>query len=194
MKKVIAICGRKRSGKDTAADFISKTYGHCHVKIADPLKKVCGILFGYTQDQMENDRKEIACEPFGISPRQAMQFFGTEVMQYKIQELLPAMKARTFWINALVNQYKNKDTSIVISDVRFPHEITAIYEAYGRDNVTVVKVMGVGVEAGISGADADTGASHCSEQEWTGINEDLLVNNTGTKDDLYMQLHMHSTR
>jgi hypothetical protein len=180
MKQVVAICGRKRSGKDTAADYICKTYGHAHVKIADPLKKVCGILFGFSHDQMEDDRKEIVCSPFNISPRQAMQFFGTEVMQYKIKELLPDIH-RTFWITTLINEQKTRRDNIVISDVRFPHEITAIYDAYGRDNVTVVKI--------VTNAQDSKSDAHCSEQEWIGIKEDLLVSNLGTKDDMYMQLN-----
>ena len=60
-----------------------------------------------------------------------MQFIGTELFQYKIQELIPNIQ-RNFWIkslfnNELINNLTSiQDYRIVISDLRFIHELEEI--------------------------------------------------------------------
>jgi hypothetical protein len=169
--KVVAICGMKRVGKDTAAMFIEKTFDFKHVKISEPLKRVCNILFGFTHEQMENDTKDVIDERYGITPRKVMQFMGTEMMQYKLQELMPA-EGRSFWINTLLRQ---EGGPIVISDMRFLHEAQAIKKKYGAQSI-IIKV----VRQGLDNVD-----EHTSEKEWTQISEDFVVNNN--KDISYFE-------
>jgi hypothetical protein len=61
-----------------------------------------------------------------ITPRETFQKIGTEFGQYIIHELLPNLniEKRTLWTQILDNVDKSKN--IVISDVRFQHEINAI--------------------------------------------------------------------
>lgn len=170
--KVIAICGMKRVGKDTAAMLIAQEFGYKHVKISGPLKKVCNILFGFSHDQMENETKDCIDERIGISPRKALQFVGTEMMQYKIQELLPTI-GRSFWINTLLRQ---EEGPIVISDMRFLHEAKAIKEQYGNESF-IIKVT--------RPDNSNVDDEHASEKEWSLIKEDVsIVNNKGIPDFL----------
>ena len=137
MAKIIAICGLMRSGKDTVADYICQRKGYTKVHIADTLKKTMHLLFGFTHDQLEGRSKDVIDPNWGITPRAAMQFFGTEVMQYKIQELISSV-GRTFWIASLVSQLKQHPEKIyVISDLRFIHEHDYLKEHF--QNVYVIK-------------------------------------------------------
>ena len=167
--QVIAICGMKRSGKDTIANYIA-SLGYKPVKISAKLKEICHILFGFSHVQMEDAVKDVIDERFGITPRKAMQFLGTEVMQYKIQELLPNT-GRSFWINTLLQQEQDK---IVISDMRFVHEERALRAMWG-DRAMIIKVVRPELE------DED---EHVSEKEWVDIKEDVLLVNNTTIDSL----------
>lgn len=182
-KQVIAICGQKRSGKDTIASYITYTYEFRHVKIAEPLKDLCKVLFGFTASQMEDDTKDVIDERHGITPRSAMQFVGTEMMQYKIQELLPNV-GRNFWINRLLQDSNSNSNSssnkIVISDMRFMHEYKAIKDMYG-DNAMVIKVTR---DANASNVEDN----HASEKEWEQIPEDILIRNDTTVYELHNKI------
>ena len=116
MPKIIAICGAKRSGKDVLAEHLVNKYNYERVAFANPLKVAVKNLFNFDDDQVGigkdegTDRKDIVDERWGITPRAALQFFGTEIMQEKIQELLPNMK-RNFFANTLKNYIENAENS-----------------------------------------------------------------------------------
>ena len=177
---IIAICGPKRAGKDTIADHLISKYNYEKIKIADPLKSVTKELFGFTEDQIgETDAKDIIDERWGITPRRALQFFGTEVMQYKIQELLPDI-GRKFWINRLVEgSISNPGAKYVISDLRFLHEYEELYKKT-KDNLCIIKVLRPGK--------TDEKDTHVSELEYKGIKEDILLINDGDIGNLLIKL------
>lgn len=175
MGRIVAICGLKRSGKDTIANYLSEKHNFKHVKIAGPLKQVCGILFGFTQKQMEEDEKDIIDTRLGITPRVALQFFGTEMMQYKIQEILPDI-GRNFWIDLLLEKLNDEHANYVISDLRFLHEYNAIR---AKHNIFIIKV---------SKEDNQLNDVHCSEKEWKTIPEDVLIDNNSTILSLYKKI------
>lgn len=182
---IIAICGPKRSGKDTIADHLISKYNYEKIKIADPLKSVTKELFGFTEDQIgETDAKDIIDERWGITPRKALQFFGTEVMQYKIQELLPDI-GRKFWINRLIAGLPMEDSNYVISDLRFLHEYEELYKKT-KDNLCIIKVFRPGK--------TDEKDTHVSELEYKAIKEDILLINDGNIGDLLVKLDNALTR
>ena len=172
MTRIIAICGAKRSGKDTIAKYIVQKYGYKHYKIAAKLKDVCGMLFGFSEEQMEDNSKDIIDKKFNITPRHAMQFVGTEMMQYKIQELLPSI-GRNFWINILLREIQKED-NVVISDMRFVHEFDAI-----KNTNNAINVIQVSKDSFI---DIDL---HPSEVEWRDIPASTIIENNKTIEDLY---------
>lgn len=166
LPQVIAICGAKRSGKDTIASIISEKYGYEHIKIAHKLKQVCKILFNFTDEQLECDCKEDVDPHWNISPRQAMQFIGTDVMQYEIQRILPNIDRR-FWIQSISRDIDmNKNTKYVISDLRFHHEVDELR----KRNAMIIKIE----RPTRSSID-----SHISETEYLNISPDILVKNNG---------------
>ena len=167
--KIIAICGYKRSGKDTVANIISQLYGHKHMKIASKLKDVVQTLFGFTYSQIEEDSKDDVDHRWGISPRQAMQFIGTEMFQFKVQELLPDI-GRRFWIKGMTATIP-ENTSIVISDLRFVHE----YEELKKLGVYVIRVN--------RDTENMTTDKHPSECDFLNIPINLEINNTESNID-----------
>jgi len=178
--RVIAICGFKRTGKDTIADWFCAHHGYEKLKIADPLKRICNVLFNLTEQQLEGNEKELTDPRWGVSPRRIMQFVGTEMMQYKLQELMPQVD-RTFWIKHLIDRCSaTKQEKVVISDVRFVHEYNALKSHYGREAV-FIKVI----------SDRNNQSdNHESEKEWLQIPCDYAITNntTTTISDLHSTL------
>ncbi len=110
--------------------------------ISEPLKKAVKELFNFTDIQVgideENangDEKDNIDERWGISPRKALQYFGTEIMQYKINELIPNAN-RGFFADILLSQIVENE-KYVISDLRFLHEYDKIKDL----NIIVIKVI-----------------------------------------------------
>ena len=197
MPKIIAICGAKRSGKDVLAEHIVKHYNYERVAFANPLKQAVKALFGFDDEQVETDKKDVVDENWGITPRAALQFFGTEIMQEKIQELLPDMK-RNFFANTLKNyiashrdaddgqsaSHRDADdgqsashrdaASFVISDLRFIHEYEMLFHIPNirKEDVVVIRVL-----RPTTGAAAD---SHKSELEYINIPYDVVLVNNDT--------------
>lgn len=174
----IAVCGLKRSGKDTIASYIlSRWNDYQHIKIAFQLKKVIQDLFHFTPEMLETDVKDQVHPEWKVTPRQIMQFVGTDMFQFKIQEILPSL-GRKFWItSAMELSRKNEYHKIVISDLRFPHEVETIKKYY--ENVLIVKV-----ERPVM----DLTDSHISELEYTQIHEDVKIINDGSLMDLFHQV------
>lgn len=174
---IVAICGYKRSGKDTIADYLAFKYNFKKMHIADPMKDVCAILFNLNYDQLHGDLKDVKDVTWGVTPRRIMQFFGTELMQNEIQGLLPDV-GRTFWIRSLCSKIKNQSTPIVIPDVRFHHEINALRHEF-KNCVKLIKVINNRVEQ------TD---DHVSEKQWLEMQEDTIILNNGAYNDLYTQI------
>lgn len=175
-RHIIAICGRRRSGKDLVADHLGKHHGFSNCKIADKLKKVCQVLFGFTQEEIEISKDDVSIK-WGVSPRDAMQFLGTEIMQFEIQKLLPGVK-REFWVQSMVADHLDKHERIVISDLRFLHDIECLRRSKHQDTrLTVLRIK----RNMPRDAASDT---HVSECEVDSMPSDYEIENTGSIDDL----------
>ena len=189
MPKIIAICGAKRSGKDVLAEHLVNKYNYERVAFANPLKVAVKNLFNFDDDQVGigkdegTDRKDIVDERWGITPRAALQFFGTEIMQEKIQELLPNMK-RNFFANTLKNYIENAENSendkrYVISDLRFIHEHEMLLN---MPNISINDIMIIRVIRPSENR-AKEQYQHISELEYVNIPYDIIMINNGTIDD-----------
>lgn len=184
MPRIIAICGAKRSGKDVLAEHLVRKYNYERAAFADPLKVAVRGLFNFDDDQvgigedMGTGRKDIVDEKWGITPRAALQFFGTEMMQDKIQELLPNIK-RNFFANTLKNHIKsrmaeNEDQRFVISDLRFIHEFDILYTIpkIRKEDIAIIRV--------IRNTNTKSADTHISELEYINIPYDIVLMNNGT--------------
>lgn len=146
--RILMLCGYKRCGKDTFANHLVDNYGYTHLKISKTLKDTLKTLFQFSDDQLETDLKDIVDRRWNITPRKAMVFVGTDLFQHKIQELLPNI-GKNFWIKStkeiIVDLYlKNKDCNIVISDLRFIHELDYINDIkfeYKDITIEIVKII-----------------------------------------------------
>jgi hypothetical protein len=175
--KLISICGRRRSGKDTIASFLCNEYGYANHKIADDLKSLVKLLFGFSDSQVETDTKDVVDPRWGISPRKALQFFGTEIMQYQVQHLLPDV-GRNFWIQSFIKKnIIDTNKLIVISDMRFVHE----YNHLKNHDVFVIRVERDDHEL----CEHD---EHVSEKEYLNIPAHVIVKNNGNHEELYANI------
>lgn len=113
---VIGLVGRAGVGKDTVADYIlSKHNIYRKVKLAQPIKDAVCALYGFTNEQVEGSEKEIIVPKWNITPRQAMVHLTDTMMIFM---------GRDFFTRRLFEQYK--DAYIIISDIRYQHDIDNI--------------------------------------------------------------------
>ncbi len=182
MFRVIGVCGRRRSGKDTIAGILNELHDYENVKISNDLKDALKVLFGFDNEQIEGCSKDAIDDRWGITPRQAMQFVGTEVMQYKITELLPDM-GRKFWIKGFINKHiagqRLGERLLVITDIRFVHEYEELKKHLDHD------LLMLRVERDLPSSSVD---EHSSEQEYLNIPVHHTIINNGSKDDLRKHL------
>lgn len=132
LPKLIGLCGRKGSGKDTAAKALAEQYGYKIVKFAAPLKAMVnalldsqGVSLQLRERMIEGDLKEVPTGYLGgRSPRYAMQTLGTEWGRDLID--------KNFWTQAFVNQINfNENTRYVCTDMRFANESSIVKELGG---------------------------------------------------------------
>lgn len=203
--KIIGIAAKKRSGKDTIAEYLIDKHGFERYSFADPLKKGAQEMFGFTDDQMWGESKEVVDERWGITPRKMLQILGTELLQLDIHNHTEEGEfpiGRLVWVHKFklwVEEQKQKEKEmiqealqakaagllpedepipelkVVIPDVRFPHEANPIRELGGE----IWKVD----RPSLSFKD-----EHASETEIDNIDYDLLVVNDGTIEELFKKV------
>lgn len=49
---IIGLCGNAGVGKDAVADFLVRNHGFVKVALADPLKRICQDVYGFTDEQL----------------------------------------------------------------------------------------------------------------------------------------------
>ena len=166
-KKVIAIVGKKGSGKDTIGNIIKELDPEFRqYSFAGPIKKVITTVFDIPNSQLEGRKeKETPIEKwYNKSPRDLMKEVG-DAFKEKF--------GRDIWIKILFDNIKNEN-KVVITDLRFKNE----YDECREKGVFIIKV--VRPEMGSS----DT---HISETDLDNISDseyDAFVVNSGTIDDL----------
>lgn len=135
---IVLLNGLSRSGKDTVAKYMSEHHGFIHSKISTYLKDAVSCMFGIPIHHFEDSRKD-KMTTYGVTPRQMLKFIGTDVGQYKIEELLPGTN-KCFWINRTIKDM-SEDRNYVVSDYRFPHEYDAIRRSFPYKSVYVIRVV-----------------------------------------------------
>ena len=154
MEEVVIFCisGQKRAGKDTIANYIREHVIASRISFADPVREVCRAYFGWGDDWLLGEHKEDIDPYWGISPRQAMQYLGTEVGRVGIAENYPEFKSVTgdkVWIKNAQKRIREqhytgigKFRAFVIPDMRFLNE----YDAMKKMENEGYKVITIGVE------------------------------------------------
>lgn len=120
-KQIVAFCGKKRSGKDTAGDSIA-SLGYFPIAFADPIKETCQLVFEFDDEQVFGSRKEEVDPFWDFSPRWAMQTIGTELFREGIDE--------DVWAKSLLARIDASDhKKFAVTDVRFPNEVYHLQKA-----------------------------------------------------------------
>jgi hypothetical protein len=203
---IVGFVGFIGSGKDTAADYLVNFHGYRRDSFANTLKDAVACVFGWDRVLLEGrttEAREWREQPDvwwsnrlgrNITPRLMLQLWGTEVCRNGFHD--------DIWIASLENKMRKTGDNIVISDVRFPNEITAIHNAGG----IVVRIKrgddpewydaAVSANAGPNGnatwslskAKLSQLKIHASETAWVGGAIDHTVYNDTTIDALFEQI------
>jgi dephospho-CoA kinase len=186
---IVAICGRMGSGKDALADILVHRHGFvAKLKFADPLKATLRTLFSLREDQIEGDAKDSLDPRFETTPRRLMQWFGTEVMQHSLQRECPRI-GRRIWAELLMERIRALETqhddggAVVISDMRFQHELDALREAFGTSRVFAIRIERPPHRNDRSDL-FNLSETHESETTASNMTVDAVIVNDGTLDDL----------
>jgi hypothetical protein len=197
---IIGICGFIGSGKDTVADYLVNFHEFRRESFANTLKDAVAAVFGWDRTLLEGRTKEARewreqVDPWWaerlamptLTPRWVLQYWGTEVCRRAFHD--------DIWIASLENKIRNSKDNVVISDCRFPNEISSIRSAGG----TIVWVqrgalpdwydIAVAANQGHNYAvqDLKMRKIHASETAWVGTDFDVVVDNNSSIDDLYNQ-------
>lgn len=170
---LIGLAGPMGVGKSSVAAHLHLERGwHPPVAFADPLKDGICAMFGITREQLEQiKRAEQELVP-GVPLRRALQTLGTEWGRSLSGDIwVEAMRKR---INRLV--LWQELPGIVIDDVRFENE-AAFIRAHGG---IVIHVR--------NGDPTFPRNSHVSEKPLAIADNDLVIDNIGTTNDLYRQV------
>lgn len=173
-KRIIGLCGKKFSGKDTVANYLSKK-GYYKYALADPLKQICKIIFDFNDDQLYGNLKEKTDHKWKITPRQVFKYIGTEIFRDNINKILDNSNS-DFWINILINKIRNSNREkIVISDIRFQNEIDIIQKEFNCIFININRTNNNLID--------DLHISENSIDNLEGI--DHIIDNNSSYNDLY---------
>src|SRR5690554_2025589 len=162
-KLIVGVTGKARSGKDTVAMRLATHHNYHHYWFSKPMKEACAIIFGWSDDHLYGELKEVIDERYGVSPRFALQTIGTEWGREIINQ--------DIWLKRAQIEV-DKNPMIVISDVRFDNEAQFILDNGG----IVLRVVR---------DNSDSVIEHKSE---SGVSENLVsmtIENNGTLQQLY---------
>lgn len=176
--RLVALTGKKGHGKSTIASYLKTAdYGFVEYAFADPIKQICGIMFGFTYEQMHNPVLKEEVDPrYGFSPRVALQKIGSEAAD-AIQQIM-GMEER-IWLVAFRRWFEAlpPGTSVVVSDCRFSKE-EDLLRSYG---FTIIRVINP------DPARAQT-SMHQSETQQDSIKVDYTILNDRTIPDLHREV------
>ena len=197
---IIGICGFIGSGKDTVADYLVNFHEFRRESFASTLKDAVSAVFGWDRTLLEGRTKEARewreqVDPWWaerlamptLTPRWVLQYWGTEVCRKAFHD--------DIWIASLENKLRNSKDNVVISDCRFPNEISSIRNAGGKIVWVKRGELPIWYETALA---ANQGSNiainelkmlkiHASETAWVGTEFDYIIENHGTIDDLYKQ-------
>jgi hypothetical protein len=197
---IIGICGFIGSGKDTVADYLVNFHEFRRESFASTLKDSVAAVFGWDRTLLEGRTAEARewreqVDPWWadrldmptLTPRWVLQYWGTEVCRKSFHD--------DIWISSLENKIRTSKDNVVISDCRFPNEISAIKKAGGQivwvqrgalpewydDAVSANQGNNIGING------MKMRKIHASEWAWLGSEFDHIINNNGTIDELFKQ-------
>jgi len=204
---LVGVVGFIGSGKDTVADYLVNNHEFRRESFAGTLKDAIAQIFGWARTMLEGRTREARLwreqvapwwsEKLGmpnLTPRWVLQFWGTEVCRKNFHD--------SIWIASLENKLRNTQDNVVISDCRFPNEISAIHRAGGivirvtrgpepewyHDAIAVNRGPDHNMGWSTAKTRLDAQRIHASETAWVGTEFDAVLDNNSTIDNLCDQV------
>ncbi len=199
---IIGVCGLIGAGKDTLADYLVNIHEFRRESYAGTLKDAVAAVFGWDRTLLEGRTRHARewreqpdqwwSQRLGIphlTPRWALQQWGTEVCRRSFHD--------DIWIASIENKLRHSLDDVVISDCRFPNEISSI-KRQGGYVIRVVRGpdpkwfdLAYWANRGNAQARIDLQAHgvHASETAWVGTEFDAVIDNNGSLDDLYGKIN-----
>lgn len=174
MKQIlIGLAGLARSGKTTAANHLVNIHGLQAYAFADPLRDGLMNILNLSPCDFDDDRKERTIGWLGRSPRELMQTLGTDWGRNLVHPELWLLLAKQNL--EYLGQAYDTATGFVISDLRFENE------------ADFVRNRG-GIVLHILRSDAAKVNLHVSESGIGIQDNDLVLHNDGSLDDMFGQI------
>jgi len=165
--KIIGLVARSRSGKDTVADYIINKYPEINIikrKLAGPIKNAAKELYGFNDEDLETNKKDIKIIKYNCSPRDVM---------VQITKTIMDLSGTDFFTNRLYNS-RDKNEITIIPDIRYIHDIERIHKEGG----IVIKI-----ERNLNDI-----VIYQNENNIEHMESDFTIVNNGTLDELYDQI------
>lgn len=134
---LIGLIGFAGSGKDTVADYLCSHHAFTRNSFAASLKDVLASIFGWDREMLEGvtpasrQWRETIDEWWAtrlnipnLSPRTMMQYIGTDLFREKFNDEI--------WVASLERKLLQSSGNVVITDCRFPNEISTIQQLGGK--------------------------------------------------------------
>ena len=200
-KMLVGVVGFIGSGKDTVADYLQNFHEFRRESFAASLKDAVSAVFGWDRTMLEGRTKAARewreqVDPWWadrldmptLTPRWVLQYWGTEVCRRGFHD--------DIWIASLENKLRNSKDNVVITDCRFPNEISSLRNAGGKiiwvTRGDLPDWYNLALEANkgynLAFQELKRLKIHSSETSWVGTDFDAVIDNNGTIDDLYSQI------
>jgi ABC-type transporter MlaC component len=182
---IISLTGKKQSGKSTIANYLVEKHNFIELSFAQYLKEACKILFNWDENDYSTDNKEKVDKLWGKSPREILQYMGTEILRDNMKNIIDTSikelnKTYSFHIKRLYQDIKKyPDKNIVISDVRFPDELDFCIKI----NSKIIKVERDTISNQYS--------NHKSETSLENIKFDNIIKNNKSRKELYEKIDIY---
>lgn len=200
--EIIGLTGYAGSGKDTAAKILTDLIGGEVIAYADPLRELAAAInpvvgadtYGSSGCCDEHEEVDFtlltyneAIEQYGYTKaklyypalREFLQRLATEGVRDMVTPWLQSLgfdiADRALWIRLMQQRLESEPTeNRVITDVRFPNEAQLVHDFGGM----VVRIE----------RDSVAPANAHESESLAGLNEDFIIKNNGTVDDLKKSL------
>ena len=113
--RIIALLGRSRVGKDTAAMILSKAFGFHILRLSSPIKDACSVLYDIPREHLDSAHKELVDPRYGRTPRDLMV-----QMTAVVRECMPS----DFFVTRLMSRARSP--GIIIPDVRYQEDVDVL--------------------------------------------------------------------
>lgn len=203
---ILGVTGFIGSGKDTIADYLCTFHGFQRISFAGALKDAVACVFHWDREMLEGTTKSSRewrdtvdqwwANRLGmphLTPRWILQYWGTEVCRNGFNQ--------DIWVASVERKLLSTKDNIVITDCRFPNEVSAIKKSNGvtcrvergpkpiwyEDAVAFNKgPRHIGWALGKNALERHN--VHASEYSSVGLDYDHIIENNGTIDELHTKV------